>query len=127
MKGWRLLPLLASALYGADVSGKWTGAVDVQDPGGGEKISARVRAEFVQKAETVTGKIGREQDAQLEPIRDGKLTGKTLTFEVIAEEATSTTIKFTLLVVSEDRIEGELTGAIEAAKISGKVVLSRSK
>jgi hypothetical protein len=122
-----LLPLLAFALYGADVSGNWTGAVDVQDPGNGQKISTSVRAEFNQTAETVTGKIGRTQDAQLEPIRNGKLTGKSLTFEVMAEETGSTIMRFTLTMVSEDRIEGELSGAIDAGKISGKVVLTRSK
>ena len=121
-----LVPLLAFALYGADVSGNWTGSVDVQDPGNGSNISARVRAELVQQDETVNGKIGREQDNKFEPIRNGKLSGKSLTFEVKPEEVTSA-IKFMLTVVSDDRIEGELSGAIDAAKFSGKVVLTRTK
>jgi hypothetical protein len=121
-----LLPVLALAMYGADVTGKWTGTVDVQDPGNGDKISTRVRAELTQKADTVTGKIGRVQDTQLETIRDGKLAGKSLTFEVMAEEATSP-MKFTLIVVSDDRIEGDMNGAIDVGKINGKVVLTRSK
>ena len=90
-----MLPLLAFALYGADVSGSWTGSVDVQDPGNGGNISAPVRAELVQKSATVTLNIGREQDTKLEAIRNGKLTGKSLTFEVIPEEVASA-IKFML-------------------------------
>jgi hypothetical protein len=126
MKRWCLLPIFALAIYGADLTGKWTGTVDVQDPGNGDKISTRVKAELTQKADTVTGKIGRAQDEQLESIRDGKLTGKTLTFDVMPEEATSP-MKFTLTVVSDDRIEGDLNGALDIGKISGKVVLTRSK
>jgi len=126
MRSFWLLPVLSLALYGADVTGKWTGTVDVQDPGNGDKISTRVRAELTQKADTVTGKIGRLQDEQLEQIRDGKLTGKSLSFDVMPEEA-ATAFKFTLTMVSDDRLEGELNGAIDVGKISGKVVLTRSK
>ena len=125
MKIALLLPLLTLMLY-ADVTGSWSGTVDVQDPGNGDKISTRVRAELAQKAEIVTGKIGRVQDQQLESIRDGKLSGKTLTFDVMPEEA-KTPLKFTLTLVSEDRIEGDMNGAIDVGKISGKVVLTRSK
>ena len=39
MKLLWLLPVLALALYGADLTGKWTGTVDVADPGNGDKIS----------------------------------------------------------------------------------------
>src|SRR6476660_7286340 len=98
MKFVWMLPALALALYGADLTGKWTGTVDVEDPGNGDKISTKVRAELTQKGEQVTGKIGRAQDQQLEAIRDGKLAGKTLTFEVQPEEATSP-MKFTLTLV----------------------------
>jgi len=120
-----LLPFLAVALY-ADVTGNWSGTVDVQDPGNGDKISTRVRAELIQNADTVTGKIGRVQDQQLESIRDGKLSGKALTFDVMPEEA-KIPLKFTLTLVTDDRMEGDMNGAIDVGKISGKVVLTRSK
>jgi len=126
MKNVCLFAVMALALYGADVTGKWTGTVDVQDPGNGDKISTRVRAELTQAGAIVTGKIGRLQDEQLETIRDGKLTGNALVFEVMPEEATSA-IKFRLTVMSDDRIEGEMSGAIDVGKISGKVVLTRTK
>jgi hypothetical protein len=114
-----LLPVVA-------IAGAWTGTIDVADPGNGDKISTPVKAEFKQAAAAVTGKIGRKQDEQLESIRDGKLAGKTLTFDVLPEEATSP-MKFNLTLVTDDRIEGDMTGAIDVGKISGKVVLTRSK
>jgi hypothetical protein len=126
MKCLWLLPVFALALYGADVTGTWTGTVDVHDPGNDDKISTQVKAQFAQTATAVTGKIGRKQDTQLESIRDGKVSGNTLTFEVMPEEATSP-MKFNLTLVSDDRIEGDMTGAIDVGKISGKVVLTRSK
>ncbi len=121
-----LLPAFALALYGADITGRWVGTVEVQDPGNGDKIATHIRAEFAQQAEVVTGKIGRAQDEKLEAIRDGKVTGKTFAFEVMPEEATAP-MRFALTVVNEDRIEGDMAGAIDVGKITGKVVLTRVK
>jgi hypothetical protein len=45
---------------------------------------------------------------------------------VKASEAT-TAMKFNLVLVSDDRIEGDMTGAVDVGSISGKVVLIRSK
>jgi hypothetical protein len=121
-----LLPLLSFALYATDLTGTWTGTVDVADPANGDKISTPVKAELKQAAGAVTGKIGRTQDTRLENIRDGKLAGKTLTFNVLPEEATKPMV-FKLTLVSDDRIEGEMAGEIDVGKITGKVVLTRGK
>jgi hypothetical protein len=126
MKAIWLLPLIALAMYGADINGKWTGSVEITDPTSGEKISTPVKAEFTQKAAEVSGTIGREQDSEAEAIHQGKLDGKTLMFEVQPPEGTSP-MKFNLVVVSDDRIEGAMEGAIDVGKISGKVVLTRVK
>jgi hypothetical protein len=114
------------ALYSADVTGTWKGSVEVADPSNGEKVRTEVTAHFDQKSNEVSGKIGRTQDDQLETIRNGKLDGKTLVFEVQPAEGT-TPMKFSLVLVSDDRIEGDMKGAIDVGSISGKVVLSRSK
>jgi len=121
-----LLPLVTLALYAADVTGKWTGTVDVADPSNGDKISTPVKADLKQTAAAVTGKIGRTQDENLESIRDGKLDGKILTFNVLPEEATKP-LTFTLTLVTDNRIEGDMSGEIDVGKIQGKVVLTRSK
>jgi hypothetical protein len=126
MKAVGILILSVFALYGADVTGTWKGSVEVVDPANGEKISTEVTAHFEQKSNDVSGKIGRTQDDQPEAIRNGKLDGKTLVFEVQPPEATAP-MKFSLVLVSDDRIEGDMKGAIDVGSISGKVVLSRSK
>ena len=121
------LPLaMAAALYGADVTGNWTGNVEVTDPGSGEKIITPVKAQFEQAASTVSGKIGRAQDQELEAIRNGKLDGDTLTFEVQPPEATSP-MKFNLVLVRQDHLEGEMRGAIDSGNIAGKVTLDRAR
>jgi hypothetical protein len=126
MKRFGLLPIFALALYAADLTGTWTGTVDVADPTNGDKISTPVKAELKQSAATVAGKIGRTQDTTLENVRDGKLEGKTLTFNVLPEEAVKP-MTFKLTLVSDDRMEGDMTGEIDVGKIQGKVVLTRRK
>ena len=126
MKAVAVLIISVLALYGADVTGTWKGRIEVADPGSGETISTEVTARFDQKSGEVSGKIGRTQDTQLETIRNGKLDGKALVFEVKGPEAT-TPWKFSLVLVSDDRIEGEMRGAVDVGSISGKVVLIRSK
>src|SRR5262249_32850969 len=126
MKGMWALLVLSVTLYGADVTGTWKGSIEVADPSNGEKINTEVKAQFDQKANVVSGKIGREQDQELELIKNGKLDGKTLVFEVQPPEATSP-MKFNLVLVSNDRIEGDMKGAIDVGNIQGKVVLSRVK
>src|SRR5690242_10261117 len=109
MKKLWVIPLLALAIHGADLTGTWTGNVDVADPSNGEKISTPVKAQFEQKGSTISGKIGRTEDVQPEAIRNGKLEGKTLVFEVQPPEATSP-MTFRLTLVSDDRIEGDMKG-----------------
>jgi hypothetical protein len=121
-----LLPLIALAMYGADVSGKWTGSVEITDPTSGEKISTPVKAGFQQNGGEISGTIGRSEDAAGETIHSGKLDGDKLVFEVQPAEATSA-MRFTLVVAAADRIEGGMEGAIDVGKISGRVVLTRVK
>jgi len=121
-----LLPVLTLALYGGDISGKWTGSIEVSDPSSGSTINTPVKAEFSQNAGAITGKIGRSEEDQSEPIRNARLEGKNLMFEVRSPETTGL-VKFNLVVVSKDRIEGEMTGAVDIGNISGKVLLTKVK
>jgi hypothetical protein len=125
MKRLWLLPCLTAALMAADVSGKWAGNIEVEDPSGGGNINASVQAQFQQQAEAVSGTIGRAEDQESESIRNGKLVdGKQLTFEVQAPEA-SGTMKF-VLTLNGDRLEGQMSGTIDSGPITGKVHLSRA-
>ena len=124
MRALWLLPLLAATLTAADISGKWAGNIEVEDTSGGAAINATVRAEFDQKAEAVTGKIGRENE-EYEAIQNGKLVdGKRLVFEVSYPDANGA-FKFEL-VLDGDRLEGKMTGEMDGGPITGKVRLARS-
>jgi hypothetical protein len=120
-----LLFCSAMAFAAGDVSGKWTGIIDVDDTSSGEVISTPVAAVFEQKAAVISGKIGRQADEQGEAITNGKIEGTKISFEVTAPEAEGA-FKFDLTVVDGDRIEGDMKGKIETGPISGKVHLKRS-
>lgn len=119
-----LLPFLVLTLFGADITGRWSGSIEVNDPSSGEKINTPVKAEFSQSAASVSGRIGRKEDEESEPIRNGKLEGTMLVFEVRAFEM-SGTFKFRLALVDGNRIEGEMKGAIDTGPIAGTVRLTR--
>ena len=126
MKALWLVPLFALTMFGADVSGKWSGSIEVSDPSTGDKINTPVKVVFDQKDSTVSGKIGRTEDDQTEDIHNGKLDGNKLTFDVQPPEATSA-MKFQLVLVAADRIEGEMKGAVDVGNVSGKVTLQKDK
>ncbi len=114
------LPLLLGA---GDISGKWSGSIEVADNAGGSSITTPVRAEFQQKANLVSGKIGRREDEQAEPIRNGKIEGTKISFEVSSVETTSA-MRFNL-VLAGDHLEGEMKGTVDSGEIVGKVRLTR--
>jgi hypothetical protein len=97
--------------------------VVVEDPGGGSAIDTQVRAEIQQKPDAITGAIGRQEDKEGESIRSAKLDGNRLTFEVSSTEANSL-VKF-VLTLDGDRLNGEMTGAVDGLPITGKVHLTR--
>ena len=120
-KAFWLLPFLAFALGGADVSGKWSGTIDIEDSGS----TIPIQVELVQKADEVSGKVGRAGTGDEGTIRNGKVDGTKLFFEVISSE-TSSPFKWTLTLVN-DQLEGEMKGSVDEGEIVGKVKLSRAK
>ena len=119
-KAFWILPCLALVMSGADVSGKWSGTIDVEDAGS----STEVQIELVQKADTLSGKIVRTGATDETPIRNGKVDGEKISFEVPYAEG-STTFKFTL-TLANDHLEGEMRGSMDQGEIVGKVKLTRA-
>jgi len=115
------LPLVLGA--SAEISGTWLGSIEVADTAGGSSVTTPVRAEFEQKANLISGKIGRREDEQAESIRNGKVEGTRISFEVSSVETTSA-MKFNL-VLNGDHLEGEMKGTVDSGEIVGKVVLTR--
>jgi hypothetical protein len=120
-KAFLLLPVLALALSASDVSGRWSGTIDIEDSGS----TIPIQVEFVQKSDVVSGKVGRTGSADEGTIRNGKVDGTKLSFEVVSHE-TSGAFKWTLTLVN-DQLEGEMKGSVDEGEIVGKVKLSREK
>ena len=112
-------------VWAADLTGKWTGTIDVYDAGSGNTTTTRIELNLTQQGADVAGKIGRPNDPDAVSIRNGETSGAKLTFEASNEE-TAGPVHFTL-TVNGDHMDGEMTGAIPEGKISGKVKLSREK
>lgn len=120
-----LLPLVSLLLAGADISGKWAGAIEVGDSSSGSTVRTPVLAEFMQKSAGLSGKISRRGDDDHAAIRNGKIEGKKVMFECSSAE-TTTPMKFTL-TLDGDRLVGEMKGSVDEGEIVGKVELTREK
>jgi hypothetical protein len=114
-----LLPWVALALSGSDLTGKWSGTIEIADEGATTPVSVQL----VQKADVVSGKIGRTGGGEEESIRNGKVDGKKVSFEVNSAHGL---MKFAL-TLEEDRLEGEMKGTVDDGEIVGKVKLAREK
>ncbi len=115
-----ILPCLVLALSAGDVTGKWSGTIDVEDAGS----TTEVQAQLVQKAGAISGKIGQPGDADAGTIQNGKVDGVNVSFEVVSSH-TSSPVKFRLTLVN-DRLEGEMKGSTDDGEFVGKVKLTRA-
>jgi hypothetical protein len=92
------------ALAAGDISGKWTGTMDMKTPDG-QVQSMSVAAEFMQDGKSVTGTAGREGDEQ-HAIQKGTIEDKRFTFEVQPPDGT---YAVSLTVISDDVLVGEVS------------------
>ena len=112
-------------MLGADLTGRWTGTIAVDDVGSGTTITTQVHIDLQQKADSLSGKIGRIEDTDVVPIKNARMEGDTLVFEAASEETTGP-MKFSLKIAG-DRMEGTMKGSIDSGDINGKVKLTREK
>jgi hypothetical protein len=125
MRPLSLMFLVCALVFGADVSGTWTGTIAVDDTGSGTTITTQVHIELQQQGAGLSGKIGRIEDTEAVPIKNVKIEGDTLSFEA-ANDETSGPMKFSLKIAG-DRMEGTMKGSIDSGDINGKVKLTREK
>jgi hypothetical protein len=123
MRSLILLPLLAISLHAADVSGAWSGTVELADPSTGNRIEAPVRAVLQQKGDAVTVRITR-RNTEVEAAGEGKLSGDVLTFAVKASSDGSA-FNFRLVLDGSGKLAGTVEGMLDSGKINGKVQLTR--
>jgi hypothetical protein len=122
--GRLLLPLLffAAALAAGDLSGKWNGSLEMKTPDGDHTGTAFL--ELKQTGAEITGRAGPNEEEAL-AIRNVKLEGKRLTFEIRHEER-GRLFKLALDLVDDDKLEGTIDGESDAGeKVSGKINLKK--
>lgn len=120
-----LVVAAAASARASDISGKWTGTVEIKPPDS-ETVTQPFWAKFRQSAQEVTGTAGGgDSDAALE-IRNGSLDGKKLTFQVTDEHGVS--YKVNLVASNEDRFEGTVDFSLpDGSPMTGKLVLNRDE
>jgi hypothetical protein len=96
-----ILAVFALSVGAADLSGKWSGTLE----GTGESGSAFLILK--QEGTTITGSGGPNESEQ-HPLRNGKVEGNQLTFEVPVGEGGEKVMRFKL-AANGDQIEGEVT------------------
>jgi hypothetical protein len=117
--------LICALTFGADLTGRWTGTIAIDDVGSGTTITTQVHVELQQMGDGVSGKIGRIEDTEVVPIKNGHMEGDNLVFEAANDETTGP-MTFNLKIAG-DRMEGTMKGSIDSGDINGKVKLTRDK
>lgn len=121
--------LLALTLRAAEpapnLSGDWTGTIDVPDADSGSVISTSVRMSLLHQADSISGKIGREGENEETPIQNARLDGDKLYFEATNADVNGP-IRF-VLTRQGDQLVGEMKASVDNGDIVGKVKVSRRK
>ena len=111
----------AATLAAGDLTGKWSGSFNFTRPDG-EKRDDQAYMVLKQEGETVTGTVGPNVDRQW-PLKNGKLQGQKLTFEV-QPEGDGPLVKFDLTFEGE-RIHGEAKAQSNEGQLQAKLDLKR--
>lgn len=119
MKSILLSLLLAAAwtLSAADLTGKWSGTVDIKQDGEAQTIPVIMVVK--QDGNKLTGTAGPEEEQH--PIQNGVVDGNTVTLEVDGGEA----IFYLTLKVDGDQISGDVKRGADGEKT--KIALKRVK
>jgi hypothetical protein len=110
-------------VWAGDISGKWTGSMDMKAPDGTAQ-SMPVTADFKQDGKSVTGTAGREGDDQL-TIQKGTIEDAKFTFEV---EAPDGTYAVSLTVVGDSQLQGDVSfSGPDGTKQTAKLTFNKAK
>ena len=108
-------------LLAASVTGMWSGTLEMRRADGSSR-RAPALVILKQDGEVVTGSAGASESSQT-PIRNGKLEGDRLTFDV--ESGNQQYTRFDL-TVSEHAIEGNIEGkAPDGGTVTGRLMVKR--
>ena len=120
--------LVASFASAADVSGKWSGSLEIKTPDG-QTQTLPGYAELKQQGTTLTGTVWKDVENKF-PIKKGRVEGDKITFEFSApegEEEATLVHMVRLTAVSKNQLEGELRFGQEGETVAGKLTFTRDK
>ncbi|MBI1810074.1 MAG: nuclear transport factor 2 family protein, partial [Gemmatimonadetes bacterium] len=121
LKMARILPLMAAAALGADLTGHWTGTFQELAQDGSVRNTGAAYMVLKLSANTVTGTAGPSESQQRE-IANGKLDGRKLTFDL--QQPQGPLMKFDL-TFDGDTIKGNVAGDAEGRRMAARVELKR--
>jgi hypothetical protein len=120
-----VISLCAVSAFGADVTGKWSGTIDLNR--GGETKTDAALLDLKQDGNSVTGTVGPEQGNRF-AIKTGRVEGNKIHLEVDpSDSAPSPGLIVFDLIVDGDRITGEMNGEADGGRIQGKLDVKRQK
>lgn len=119
-----ITPLVSAA----DVSGKWSGSLEIKTPDG-QAMSFPAFADFKQQGTSLSGNVWKDAEDKF-VIKKGKVTGDRITFEFTAPEGSEDsalvhTVRLT--VASEAQLQGEMEFEHEGTKATAKLTFTRDK
>src|SRR2546425_1251308 len=115
-----LILLTASLTFAGDLTGKWSGVFEELNPDGSTKGSGGAYMDLKLSGQTVTGTAGPDAASQ-NAIRNGKLVGTKLTFEMPQGQGIA---KFDLIFDGES-IKGSVSADKDGQRLSARVDLKR--
>src|SRR3982074_319517 len=119
-KRLHLIFLAAPLAFSADLTGKWSGTFEELKPDGAVSRTGGAYMDLKLSGQTVTGTAGPDAASQNE-IRNGKLLGTKLTFEMERDQGI---MKFDLIFDGES-IKGSVSGDRDGQPRSARVNLKR--
>jgi hypothetical protein len=117
------LALSALTAFGADVSGKWSGTLEITHDGEAKNSTAFLILK--QDGTKISGSIGQTAEKQY-PIRDGSIEGDKILLEVVPDQGPPL-VKFALKLDGDDHITGDMNAESDEGKISAKIDVKREK
>jgi len=126
MKAWILVVMIAACLLPAaavapELTGKWSGSVEVKDASGQEQ-TVPVFLLLKQDGQKVTGSGGPSEEEQQYDIENGKVNGNKVTFDVTAGDA----VYHSSAEFNQEEMNGEtIREQTNGVKISLKLALKR--
>ena len=117
-----LLLLVVPVFAAADVAGKWSGSLQTTRADG-KPSDDKVFMTLAQKDADVTGTAGPSADIQ-QPIRNGKVSGDNLAFEMTTPDGAVVVFALTL---ANGHLKGEASAEFRGTKFKGVVDATREK